>query len=47
MICLEDDIHVLGDEIHAMFICPVFQIQRDKLIKYFDTGLNIQIRGNV
>ena len=35
MICLEDDIHVLGDEIHAMFICPVFQVQRDKLLKYF------------
>ena len=37
MLCLENyHNYVLGDEIHAMMTCPVFQVPRNNLFRHFE-----------
>jgi len=37
MLCLENfHNYVVGDEIHAMMTCPVFQVHRNKLLRHFE-----------
>ena len=36
MLCLENNIYLLGDEIHAVFICPTFDSSRNKLLKHME-----------
>ena len=36
MLCLENNNCLLGDEIHAVFICPTFDSSRNKLLKHME-----------
>ena len=48
MLCLEDNICLLGDEIHAMFVCPKFESYRAKLLKYVeDKYPNFKVLNNI
>ena len=36
MLCLENNKCLLGDEVHAMFVCPTFELSRNKLLKHME-----------
>ena len=36
MLCLENNNYLLGDEVHAMFVCPTFKLSRNMLLKHME-----------
>ena len=48
MLCLENNICLLGDEVHAVFICPTFYSNRNKLLKHMeDKYPNLKFLNNI